>query len=145
LPCPAQYESFSNGSIQRNDAPKIEKDYQDNEPALITIPNNGTGGFISGRFPDVIVKSGDHFRALTGCLASSPNCSVGFAVKYSADGGSVQTLSTWTEIYDGKWTRPDIDLSFLAGKHVQFILEVNNSNNSSVDDRAFWMVPMIGP
>ena len=91
------------------------------------------------------MKSGDHFRALTGCLADSPNCSVGFAVKYSADGGDVQTLSTWLETYDGQWTRPDIDLNFLAGKHVQFILQVSNSNDSSADDRAFWMVPKIGP
>ena len=145
LPCPAQSEDFINGSIMVNNAPKIEKAYQDNEPALITIPNNVKGGFISGRFPDVVVKSGDHFRALTGCLADSPNCSVGFAVKYSADGGDVQTLSTWLETYDGQWTRPDIDLNFLAGKHVQFILQVSNSNDSSADDRAFWMVPKIGP
>jgi hypothetical protein len=145
LSCPAQNESITTGSIMRNDAPRIEKDSQDDEATLITIPNNGQGGKISGRFPDVVINSGDHFRALTGCMANSLECSVGFAVKYSADGGSVQTLSTWTEIYDGKWTRPDIDLSFLAGKHVQIILEVSNSNDSSTDDRAFWMVPKIGP
>jgi len=145
LTCPAPNESFSTGSIMLNDAPKIEKDYQDNEPALITIPNNGSGGMISGRFPDVVIKTGDHFRALTGCLADSPDCSVDFAIRYSADGGSVQTLSTWTETFDGNWSRPDIDLSFLAGKHIQMTLEVNNSNSSSTNDRAFWMAPKIGP
>ncbi len=43
---------------------------------------------------------------------------------------SLETLAGWHEINEGMWTRVDLDLSALAGKNVQFILTVNNGDDS---------------
>lgn len=142
LPCPSPEEDFVNGSIQTNSAPRIEPDYQDDEPALIMIPSDGPGGMISGRFPPVNIQAGDHFGALIGCLSESDDCDVMFQLNYIADAGLIQNLGSWTEVFDGNRTAIISDLNALAGKSVEFILLVQN-NGSSKDDRAFWMVPKI--
>jgi hypothetical protein len=98
---------------------------------------------ISGSYPAVNVKAGDRFTALIGCLYESPNCSVTFELKYSADSGPIQSLGSWVEVSDGNFNRLNVDLSALAGKSVEFILSVNNNNGSSQDDRFFIMVPMV--
>ena len=142
LPCPASSLDFSNGSVTRTDSPRIEPDYQDDEITLITVPSDGSGGMISGRYPAINVQSGDHFSALVGCLSDSDNCDVMFQLNYSANGGSIQNLGSWTETFDGNRTHINLDLSALAGNSVEFILVVQN-NGDSDDDRAFWMVPKI--
>ena len=86
LSCPAEGYNFLTGSISRTDSPKIEINYQDDELTLITIPNDGVGGSIAGYYPPVAVRPGDHFRALAGCLDSSPDCSVTFLLKYQEAG-----------------------------------------------------------
>lgn len=143
LPCPSAQEDFANGSIQRDQTPFIELSSEDDEVALIMIPSNGSGGMISGTYPAINVQSGDHFTALTGCIGGSEDCSVTFELNYSANGGPRLNLQTWTETHDGKLTHVDIDLSALDGQSVVFILHVENNNDSSEDDRAFWMVPKI--
>lgn len=142
IPCPSPAYDFTNGSITSSSAPVIETAYQDDEITIITIPNNAASGLISGRYPPVKVIAGDRFQALLGCLAASPSCDVTFNLKYSADGGPIQSLGSWVEKFDGNRTQVDLDLNVLADKSVEFILEVQN-NGSSVDDRAFWMVPKI--
>ena len=133
---------YTNGSISYSSAPVLEKGYQDDEPALIMIPSDGSGGMISGEYPAVNVKSGDHFAALIGCTDKMDDCDVMFQLNYKADGGSIQSLGSWTETYDGSHTRIDIDLSSLAGKSVRFILQIQN-NGSSKEDRVFWLNPHI--
>jgi hypothetical protein len=142
LACPSSGYDFNNASVTISSAPMIETAYQDDEMTIITIPNNGTNGVISGRYPPIKVLTGDRFQALLGCLASSPRCSVTFHLKYSADSGPIQELGSWVETFDGNRTQVDVDLSPLNGKSVEFILEVQNNGDSS-DDRAFWMVPHI--
>jgi len=142
ISCPGAVDNFENGSVTRSSSPKLEGGYQEDEPTLITIPDSGGGGFISGRYPAIKIKDGDHFTALVGCLNDSPKCDVDFVLNYRVDGGSVQNLGGWTEEYDGDYTRIDIDLSSLSGKKVEFILRVDN-NDSSKDDRAFWVAPKI--
>lgn len=51
LPCPGLGYDFNNGSITLNVSPRLQGGDQDDEPALITIPSNGNGGYISGRYP----------------------------------------------------------------------------------------------
>jgi len=132
-------ENFSTGSVSYTTSPVIEIGYTDDEPTLIMIPANGSSGWITGTYPAFNVQSGDHLTGLTGCAGNSPNCSVVFYVNYVEAGNpTVQTLQTWVETYDGNRTTIDIDLSSLAGKTVQFILTVGNSNGSNTDDRAFW-------
>ncbi len=145
LSCPSQTYNYTTGSVTRTDSPDIEIGYNDDEATLITIPSDGVGGSISGHYPAVTVKSGDRFTALGGCLDSSPNCSVTFLLKYTEKGGTgVQTIASWDETYDGNRSQMNVDLNSLAGKSVEFILEVQNRNDSSSDDRAFWMVPRVG-
>jgi hypothetical protein len=54
----------------------------------------------------------------------------------------VETLGTWTEKYNGKIRKIDVDLSDLAGKRAELILSVLNRGDST-DDRAFWLLPSI--
>jgi len=143
LPCPGSGNDFNNGSIRLSLSPKLQGGDQENEPALITIPSNGNGGFISGRYPTYKVHNGDYFNSIIGCLDNSPNCNVMFSLNYSDNGGPVINLFTHTQIFTDSIYQLDVDLSSLAGHKIQLILEVDNNNNSSNDDRAFWLAPKI--
>jgi hypothetical protein len=141
--CPASNPDFTNGSVQRIDNPVLEGGYQDNEPALVTIPNNGTDGYITGRYPSFKINSGDHLLTLIGCMDASPNCTVTFKLSYTIDGITIINLGSWNMAWGSKFQHIDIDLSSLAGQSVQFIFTVDNNNDSSSDDRAFWLGPYI--
>jgi hypothetical protein len=141
LPCPSASNDFTNGSITKKVDPVLEGGYEENEDALITIPSNGNGGYISGRFPAFKVKSGDYFRTVVGCLDNSPHCNVRFELNYSANGEAVENLISRTEISDGEFHEFKVDLSALVGDKVELILQVENNNSSSNDDRAFWLRP----
>jgi hypothetical protein len=143
LSCPGLGDNFSDGSVIINLAPILEGGVKGSGPALVTIPNNGEGGVISGKYPAFLVKTGDRFSAQVGCLDSSPNCSVNFLLNYSANNGPVKTLGSWAESSNGATSQINVDLSALANQSVQFILAVENSNGSSKDDRAFWLLPAI--
>jgi len=123
--------------------PKLEGGYTDDESAIVMVPSDGAGGEISGRFPGLVIKSGDHFTALTGLMDGYTKGNVMFMLNYSADGAADQNLKTWSKTYDSKFVRIDIDLSSLAGKNVQFVLKVLNNDGSSTDDVAFWLSPQI--
>jgi len=131
-------ENFTNGSVSYTSNPLIEYGYQDDEPTIIVIPANGSGGTIYGKYPAVTVQAGDHIVGRIGCMANSPNCSVVFKIDYIEGSNAAQNLGTWTEVYDDTTTALNVDLSTIVGKTVQFILTVTNSNGSSSDDRAFW-------
>ena len=143
LTCPATNPDFTKGSVQRVEKPILEGGYQDNEPALVTIPNNGTDGSITGHYPAFKVNSGDHFVTLLGCMDASPKCTVTFKLSYTIDGDNIVNLGSWNQTSDGNKQKIDIDLSSLAGQSVQFIFIVDNNNDSSTDDRAFWLGPYI--
>ncbi|MCD4673615.1 MAG: hypothetical protein K8R77_13200 [Anaerolineaceae bacterium] len=142
ISCPSAHDDFSNGSVNRTFDPKIEDDYQDDEITLVVIPSSGANGIISGRYPAVIVHSGDRFQALVGCMTDMDDCDVTFKLKYAASNGTIYSLGSWHEVYEGMHTRIDVDLSGLDGQQVEFILEVDN-NGSSHEDKVFWMTPHI--
>ncbi|MEN4042535.1 MAG: NBR1-Ig-like domain-containing protein [Anaerolineaceae bacterium] len=143
LGCPSTGSNFDNGSVVRSSSPRLEGGYQDNEPAIIVIPNKGDSGYISGRFPSFTVKSGDRFTGLIGCMHDTPKCDVTFELLYKViDGGETGKLGEWHEVNDGKWTSLDVDLNFLADKKVEITLRVKN-NGSNQDDRVFWLAPII--
>lgn len=143
LSCPSTPDDFTNGSITRSSSPLIEGNYQDDEVALILIPSNGNGGMITGRYPAINIKSGDRFVALIGCMYNSPECNVLFQLNYRNSSGSVTSLGSWTETYDGKWTQVNVDLNGLANQSVELILTAHNNNGTSTDDRLFVMVPKV--
>ena len=140
LPCPG---SLSNdGFVAKIDEPKLEDGRTENEPALLTFPQWANTGVITGKFPAFNVQSGDQFKTIIGCLHNSPNCNVKFQLNYRADGGPLQNIDSWTETYDDSIRLLEVDLSFLAGKSVEFVLAVT-ANGSPDDDAAFWLFPHI--
>jgi hypothetical protein len=141
--CPTGSYDFTNGSVTTVAKPKLEGGYTDDETAIVMVPNNGQGGYIIGRFPATVIKSGDHFITLLGLMDGYTKGSVIFLLNYSVDGGADQNLGTWSKSYTSSFIHVDIDLSSLAGKNVQFVLKVLESTNSSTDDVAFWLNPYI--
>jgi hypothetical protein len=140
--CPGQLADVESGFALVQAEPLLENGTKENEPAIVVRPDNSDGGIIQGRFPPFKVQTGDRFRTVIGCMDNSPGCSVVFQLNYQADGGSVQNLGTWTEVFDKSITKLDIGLAPLAGKSVEFILTVYNNGNS-VDDNAFWLLPRV--
>jgi hypothetical protein len=143
LSCPGSKSEFKNGSVYRADNPVLAGDTHENEPALVMIPSDGSGGKLTGRFPALKILSGDHFVSLLGCMNASPNCSVTFTLSYTIDGTTVTELGSWDKAYDTNWVKVDFDLTSLADKSVIFIFTVTNSNNLALDDSAFWLSPHI--
>ena len=143
LPCPGASSDYTKGNVTRTNTPRLEGGYQDDEPAIIMVPNNGSGGYISGRFPAFTVKNGDKFTTLVGCIYDNTNCNAMLQLNYSIDNGPIQNLGSWTENYDGSFRQISVDLSPLAGEVVEFILTVNNNDGASKEDKIFWMVPKV--
>ncbi len=124
------------------DAPKLENGTTENEPALFTHPQWVDNGVITGTYPAYPVKAGDRFKAVIGCLWNGAACNVRFQLNYRADGGALQNLGQWDQVYDGTILKLDLDLSSLAGKSVAFTLAVQ-ANGPSNQDWAFWLLPRI--
>jgi len=145
IPCPSlplRDPVITHGAVEVDPSPMLETGYLDDEPALITNPEGGTDGYIRGHFPAVRIEDGDHFKTIVGCLYDSWNCSVILTLSYSINGGNPEQLGRWTETYDDEITRIDIDLSFLAGKKVEFIF-TTRAKGANEDDWAFWLLPRI--
>ena len=141
LPCPGS-TGDSDGFVITISAPKLEDNRTENEPALETHPQWINNGVITGKYPPFDVEAGDRFRTIIGCLFDAALCNVKFQFNYRVDGGSLQTLGSWTETADGSIRILDIDLSSLAGQSVEFVLAVQ-ANGSSGQDWAFWLAPHI--
>jgi hypothetical protein len=141
LPCPGN-SSSKEGSIIRLNEPWLETGKLENEPALWTRPARLNDGYIAGLYPAYKVQMGDRFTADIGCLFDSPGCDVTFYLSYVISGQNPQDIAWWREVQDGTITRVNLDLSFLAGQSVQFILRVVN-NGVAANANAFWLVPSI--
>ena len=119
----------------------MENGATEDEPGLLTYPQDKRDGFISGQFPAITVQSGDRFRTIINCQYDAKKCNVTFRLDYKIN-GSIKTLASWQEVYEGSYYPVDLDLSGLAGQSVNFILTVSaNGGNSS--DYAIWLNPHI--
>jgi hypothetical protein len=141
LNCPGRTSS-SQGFVILFDNPTLEN-RNENEPALWLRPNHNNEGWISGKYPPITIKEGDHFKAWVGCLADSKGCDVTFTLGYVTDDGQKNSLGQWHEIYDGEVTKIDLDLSFLSRKSVTFTLSAEVNNKKFETANAFWFVPRI--
>ncbi len=141
LACPGA-DTDASGFVIRLSNPQLENGQTENEPGLWTHPEWVNDGVISGRFPAFNVQAGDRFKAVLACRFNGPACNVIFQLNYRANGGSLQNLGQWTEIYDGNIKKVDLDLSSLAGQSVEFVLAVL-ANGSSGQDWAIWLLPRI--
>ncbi|MCE1252942.1 MAG: hypothetical protein LWX83_05265 [Anaerolineae bacterium] len=143
LTCPGS-ASTSTGAVYKLDSITMEGGIKKSLPAIISIPNSGSDGKITGQFPAYQVQSGDHFRTTIGCLDGHSACDVIFQISYVGDDGTAHSLGSWGHTLDGYNQEVDIDLSNLAGSSIQMILSVYN-NGSSDDDYAFWLDPVVSP
>ena len=141
LTCPSP-DNDSRGFVKLLTSPKLETGQIDDEPGVLTNPQVITDGYIQGTYPSVRVENGYHFKSIVGCEYNATSCSVKFQLQYRIGDGSVETLGSWNETYEGNFTKVDVDLSSLAGKDVKFILTVS-ANGSSNGDRALWLHPRI--
>jgi len=140
LPCPGINES-SDGFALMLDSPKME-DGKVRGNSLLTHPQKITDGIITGKYSAINIQAGDHFVALIGCLYNANDCNMMFKLEYQIGKNPVQPLGQWQEIYEGEYYPIDIDLSFLKGQKVKFILTIL-SNGSSHEDHGLWVNPRI--
>jgi hypothetical protein len=151
-PCAATWETGNgtiacgvdgdiNGSAIKLNTPVMEDGSTEDEPGLLTVPQDKNNGFISGQYPAMTVQAGDRFRTIVNCQYGTKNCDVFFRLNYKIN-GQVKTLASWHEIYEGKYYPVDLDLSSLAGQTVSFILVVD-ANGAQKNDQAIWLNPHI--
>ncbi len=141
LSCPGT-DSDNEGFVVKLNTPELEGGRTENEPALFTHPEWVNNGVISGRFPALVVKDGDEFHAVIGCLFDALACDMTMQLNYRADGGVLTPLRDWDETYDGEFRVVEVDLSSLAGRSVEFVLAVQ-ANGPFNQDWAFWLAPRI--
>lgn len=122
IACPSP--SSRNGSVTVIDSPELENSTLANGLVLWARPERRVDGWIVGVFPHYIVSSGDHFRAVIGCLRDSPRCDVTVSFGYRNADGSDYALGSWPEIYDYGLATIDVDLTSYAGRSMQFVLGV---------------------
>ncbi|HEU0296915.1 MAG TPA: NBR1-Ig-like domain-containing protein, partial [Anaerolineales bacterium] len=130
------------GYALKVDSPRLEDSSVDPQPALLTVPQNKTDGYIQATYPEFLVQQGDRLRLLVNCAYNATGCYVTFRVDYMTSNGVVNTLWKFKEKYEGKVYRASIDLDFLAGQNVKFILMVLASGSAS-GDQAMWGAPRI--
>ena len=140
LPCPGA-EGDDSGFVLALSSPKLE-DGKIQGSGLLTYPERGNDGLISGKYPAIKIESGDRFQALIGCLNEANDCDMIYRLQYQIGNGPVRTLGQWREVYEGQEYPISIDLSTLSGERVKFILSVL-ANGSSHEDFAMWINPRI--
>ena len=140
LPCPGT-DGDTPGFVLSLNAPKQE-DGVSRGIGLLTHPKQTNNGEITGTYPGINIKSGDHFQAQIGCLHNANDCDVIFRLEYQIGNGDVRLLGEWREVYEGKYYPVNIDLSSLAGNKVKFIFTAR-ANGSSHEDYALWTTPRV--
>jgi hypothetical protein len=142
LPCPGANQG-TNGFVLVLQNPELETGDKKNDPAIWMRPNHAGSGFISGTFPAMTIKDGDHFTAVIGCLDNNPNCRVSFVLSYLKANDEEVKLGEWDEKFDGLVRTINMNLSNLAGKDIRIVLTVETGNNSFNQANAFWFVPQL--
>lgn len=142
LACPGSETENDTGYVVRKENLVREEGGIENEPSLVTSPDNAVNGYIFGVFPNIRVQEGDLFKSVIGCEHDSPNCNLVFELRYQISGGTTRTLASWHQVYDGQIDSVTVNLSELAGYTVNFILYVEN-NGTAVNNRGFWIAPRI--
>jgi len=132
----------STGFVLLDPLPMLENGSSE-KPILWVHPDNRIEGILSGKYPPITIKEGDHFRAKVGCIGGYAKCNVTFKLLYQIGDNPNQSLGSWKELYGGGISTIDVDLSHLAGEKVKFILRVMCGNNTPSAAQGFWMTPRI--
>ncbi|MBI9051428.1 MAG: hypothetical protein JEZ00_18530 [Anaerolineaceae bacterium] len=136
--CSSSSVNYNSGSARKSSSPKLEGGYLDDEGTIIVSPSSGSSGMIMGQYPEIEIESGDHFKAMIGCMNDRDDCDVLFKLQYLDTSDTLHTLDSWSETYDGSFSHVDVDLSTLDGKKIRLILKVEN-NGDSKEDEVFWL------
>ncbi|MEB2333755.1 MAG: NBR1-Ig-like domain-containing protein [Anaerolineaceae bacterium] len=123
--------------------------YEDNttpQSSILVVPQNIANGYIQAEYPAFAVQKGDVFQTELGCEVSAKSCYVQFRLAYKIkDSDSPITIFQFNERWEGLRkpanVRP-VNLDFLAGKNVKFILFMS-AYGSPAGDRAMWGNPVI--
>jgi len=142
LKCPGKTSDISKGYVIPKANPIREDGGKENEPGLITRPDNTSGGFITGQFPEIAIKNGDKFKATIQCEGGMNNCDIYFVLEARSGSEPVVLLGSWHEAFDNNWRPISVDLSWFAGKNVTFYLTVRNGATSA-DNSGLWLQPII--
>jgi hypothetical protein len=97
LPCPGS-DGDDRGFVRALNSPKME-DGKSRGDGLLTYPERGNNGMISGKYPAFKIQTGDRFQAQIGCLYEANDCDMIFRLQYQIGNGSVRTLGQWREVY----------------------------------------------
>ena len=135
-------EGDPNGSVLSQATPKFENGTTASNPGLLVSPNNVYNGFVQGIYPPYSVKRGDRFQTTVGCEYDTTFCYVAFSLRYQIGSGPIHTLWTFRERYEGLTYSANINLDWLAGKDVKFILYMS-AYGSPTGDTAIWGHPVI--
>lgn len=130
------------GSVLSDPAPHFENNVTASTAGLVVSPNDAYNGFIQGNYTGYTVQKGDRFQTTVGCEYGHSSCYVAFSLKYQIGSGPIYTIWTFRERYEGLTYSADINLDWLAGKTVNFILSMS-AYGSPVGDSAIWGHPVI--
>jgi hypothetical protein len=140
LPCPGT-EGDAEGFVLKLSNPRTELGVSASLPAILTVPQNITDGYIQGLFPLYTVQDGDRFVMTTSCERGATSCYVNYRLDYQI-GSVITTFWSFRERSEGITYNADLDLSSLAGRSVRFILYLS-SDGDPEGDRALWIAPSI--
>jgi hypothetical protein len=141
MTCPQ--DSLTNGSVMRQENPGVEISTNENEPAIVVMPNDGPGGFVTGTTNIFTVQAGDRVKTAIGCMANMPSCNLTFEIGYMTQGGAYGSLGTWAQAFDGSLDKIDLDLNGLAGQNIQLVFTVRSNTGSSFENYGFWLNPRL--
>jgi len=135
-------ETDNDGFVRLLKNPLLEYNIE-NTVALQVHPNEEVFGWLNGTYPYFTIIEGDRFLSWVGCLGDYGHCKVSFYLDYEGQDGFIHHLGRWDEVYDGKITRVDIDLTDLADQSVRFILGIQGDAREVEDAQGFWLAPRI--
>ena len=141
LNCPGEPNATA-GFVLLDPEPVLENGSPE-KPILWVHTENRSEGSISGKYPSIQIKEGEHVKAKVGCISGYTKCNLTFKLLYQIGQNSPKSLGSWKELYGGGVTNIDVDLSHLAGQKVQFILRAVCTNNTPSNAHGFWMTPRI--
>ena len=141
IECPSEVD-LDQGFVQFVDQPQLEDGITYDEPTILTYPNHGRSGYMVGRFPNILIEDGYHFRATIGCQFGAETCDVRYTLRVFEPSIGHTTLGQWREIYDGLYYPIDVDLSDYAGMEVSIVLSVI-AQNEARENYALWLDPRI--
>ena len=142
LPCPSQ-ENDNRGFAVKVNQPGLDGNVIALGSGILMSPQNIKDGSISGVYPAIQVRNGDHFRVIIACEAGRTKCLVIFRLDYQIGSDPPRIYWAFGEQSDDRYWPVDLDLSLLAGQKVKFTLSVFSVGAASTDNRAIWFAPRI--